>query len=113
MAFHFTDLVFKVTNWTDTRFTHIEKAVLNALATRADEQGKCFPGFTCLVSDTGVSRGRLSDAIANIKELGLVEVEVGHRGKFRYALNEDAIIKFGGLDEDEAEGGSKPKTIPG
>ena len=111
MAFHFTDLVFKVTNWTDTRFTHIEKAVLNALATRADEQGKCFPGFTCLVSDTGVSRGRLSDAIANIKELGLVEVEVGHRGKFRYALNESAISTFGGLDgEDELADESKPKV---
>jgi hypothetical protein len=115
MAFYFTDLVFKVTNWTDTRFTHIEKAVLNALATRADEQGKCFPGFTCLVSDTGVSRGRLSDAIANIKELGLVEVEVGHRGKFRYALNEDAIAAFGGLDEEDELAYEKPKgkTIRG
>src|ERR1022692_808248 len=101
MAFHFTDLVFKVTNWTDTRFTYIEKTVLNALATRADENGKCFPGFTCLHSDTGISKGRLSEAITDLKELGLIEIEIGHRGAFRYALNEDAIAAYGGLDEED------------
>lgn len=114
MAFHFTDLVFRVTEWSDSRFTYIEKIVLNALAQRADAQGKCFPGFTCLHSDTGISKGRISLAIENLKELSLIEIEVGHRGAFRYALNESAISTFGGLDEED-ELGDKPKgeTIRG
>ena len=109
MAFKFTDMVFKVTEWSDARFTYIEKHTLNALAQRADEEGKCFPGFTCLCSDTGLSRSRISLAINNLKELGLLEIEIGFRGAYRYALKEEEIIQFGGLDVENEEDKPEPK----
>lgn len=51
-----------------------QKAVLTALANRADKVGECFPSIRCLSADTGLGR---STVINHINKL----VEAGHVAK--------------------------------
>jgi len=96
MSFKYTDAVFAVRTWSNKLFTANEKLVLLVLAERADGTGYCFPGYTQLKEDSGLSRGRISEAINNIRELKLMTILKGRNRCFKYQLDIEAIRSFGG-----------------
>jgi DNA-binding MarR family transcriptional regulator len=95
--FTYTDAVFKVRNWSNGLFTYNEKLVLLVLAERADVAGFCFPGYTKLQEDTGLSRGRISEAVNSLEKLKLITIKTGARGSFKYYLHLEAIQAFAEL----------------
>jgi len=95
--FTYTDTVFKVRNWSNGLFTYNEKLVLLVLAERADVAGFCFPGYTKLQEDTGLSRGRISEAVNSLEKLKLITIKTGARGSFKYYLHLEAIQAFAEL----------------
>jgi hypothetical protein len=53
------------------------KAVLLALATRADESGSCYPSTALIQQDAGLGRSALFDALRWLKENGHITIESG------------------------------------
>lgn len=64
------------------------KAVLNALANRADEDGYCWPGLSDLELRTGWSRRALQEAIRHLVEEKLLEVAPRHTPSGRQTSNQ-------------------------
>lgn len=104
MSFKYTDAVAKIKGWTtgyrkekafhgtdDVPFGHVEKAILGALAERADDEGECWPGYTVLCADTYLSQGAVSRGIANLAALGLITTDKAIRSTCTYYLQLDAI----------------------
>ena len=55
------------------------KAVLLALAIRADGNGECWPELETLSRDSGLARATVTRAIARLENEGWIEVEHGRR----------------------------------
>ena len=68
------------------------KAVLNALANRADEEGYCFPGLANLELRTGWSRRAIQNALRELERLSLLTTSAryssnGHQISNMYRLS--------------------------
>ncbi|HEX8795474.1 MAG TPA: helix-turn-helix domain-containing protein [Polyangiaceae bacterium] len=56
-----------------------DKLVLFALASRTDAEGWAWPSFDCLANDTGISRRKVADVVAELAARGAVEVARGRQ----------------------------------
>lgn len=72
----------KVTNVTST-----QKAVLIALADRADAQGQCFPSYQDIITRSCASRNAVCSALASLVEKGLISKEPRFNKSTIYTLN--------------------------
>jgi len=57
------------------------KAILIALAIRANDNHQCFPSFECVSQDTSFSRRTVIRSISKLEALGLIEKEHRYRAK--------------------------------
>ena len=64
-----------------------EKAILIALADRADENGECFPSYDDICRRSCATRNSVSYAIKRFEELGLIERRKRFGKSTVYALN--------------------------
>ena len=127
MAFKFTDVVFKIGIFSEdvgdrdvpfvygkkkktvktVTFTYIDKAVLNALATRANENdGTCRPGYGCIAEDTLLSRRACMDSVKKLEWFGFISIASGDASKYlsnTYTLNMDKLCEAAGLTEEETK----------
>jgi hypothetical protein len=95
---------FKVTNWAWSRSESRNGArlVLLALADRADDKGLSWPSIDDLVERTKLSPRAVQKAIANLVEIGELEVENGggrHRSN-RYRITPKPRTSDGVTDEE-------------
>jgi hypothetical protein len=72
----------KVTNVTST-----QKAVLIALADRADAQGQCYPSYQDIITRSCASRNAVCSALAALVEKGLISKEPRFNKSTIYTLN--------------------------
>ena len=76
----------------DAPVLRAEKAVLFALASRANREGICWPSWRQLRADAGLSRNAVRDAARALEHAGWISIEErppgkGHRqGSNRFAL---------------------------
>lgn len=100
----------KVTNVTST-----QKAVLIALADRADAQGQCFPSYQDIITRSCASRNAVCSALAALVEKGLISKEPRFNKSTVYTLNLSGIeIKTGASGIDLKTGsGTQLKTASG
>ena len=126
MAFKYTDVVFKIGAFSKNiegrdvpwlygkkkdaaktvTFTYIDKAVLNALATRADEDGTCRPGYGCIAKDTLLSRRACMDSVSKLAWLGFLSIASGDDSAYAsntYTLKMDKLCEAAGLTEEETK----------
>jgi DNA-binding Lrp family transcriptional regulator len=68
MANKFTDAVF------NTRLDGVSKAILYALAYRANNQGECWPSIQTIARDSGFERTAVKNRLEKWQESGLVTV---------------------------------------
>ena len=93
MSFKFTDAVFKA------KLPPTDKAVLNALATRADDGGVCWPSISRIAVDCGYSQTTVKEALARLTHneilsvVGKVKSRFGFVNKLRLDL--EAVIQLG------------------
>ena len=76
----------KVTNVTST-----QKAVLIALADRADAQGQCYPSYQDIITRSCASRNAVCSALAALVEKGLISKEPRFNKSTVYTLNFTSI----------------------
>lgn len=98
------------------KFSHVEKAVLLALADHANDDGICWPGYTLLCAETYLSRGSVSTAITNLSEMNLITItDKSKRHAATYKLNLEtnpAVIEANRKEAMNAAGIEPPvKTI--
>ena len=100
----------KVTNVTST-----QKAVLIALADRADAQGQCFPSYQDIITRSCASRNAVCSALAALVEKGLISKEPRFNKSTVYTLNLSGIeIKTGASGIDLKTGsGTQIKNASG
>jgi len=92
MSFKFTDAVFKA------KLPPSDKAVLNALATRANDDGVCWPGHSTIAKDCGFSVSTVKRIISRLEKNGAISIGKRpiHRGFVnQYTLNLERIINWG------------------
>jgi len=70
-----------------TNVTSTQKAVLIALADRADAQGRCFPSYEDIMTRSCASRNAVSRALASLVELGLIAKEPRFNKSTIYTLS--------------------------
>lgn len=70
-----------------------EKAILIALADRADEHGECFPSYDDICRRSCATRNTVSCAIKRFEELGLIERRKRFGKSTVYALNVTSSTK--------------------
>ncbi len=79
-----------------------QKAVLFALASRAKDSGKAWPGYECLAHDSGISRRQLIRIVTALEESGILKVS---RAKVRPGQNRSNQYQlFPGIDTRSVEG---------
>lgn len=96
------------------QLTATQKLVLIVLAEHGDEHGECFPGQELLARETSLSTRAVREAIAVLREVGLIEVQ---RRTFRqggstsnfYTFNTDLVIESVPLD---TQTGQAPRSYP-
>lgn len=89
-----------------------EKAVLFALALRADEAGECFPGFGTLAKDTGLSWSTIKRTIPTLPATGFIAVAGGPNGTpNRYRLLVPKAVDPG--HQDHGQETDPGQTDPG
>lgn len=100
----------KVTNVTST-----QKAVLIALADRADAQGQCFPSYQDIITRSCASRNAVCSALAALVEKGLISKEPRFNKSTVYTLNLSGIeMNTGASGIDLKTGtGTQLKTASG
>lgn len=77
-------------NWALNQVTNVtstQKAVLIALADRADAQGRCFPSYEDIMTRSCASRNAVSRALASLVELGLIVKEPRFNKSTIYTLS--------------------------
>ncbi len=107
-------------------YSRSEKAVLNAIVSRANNAGACWPPYEVLASDTGYSRAAVAAALASLQTRtdGPLRLTVQHQGKrdgsggrgsnvYRVELNPVAGLKpVESIPETQRAVESKEKTQP-
>lgn len=96
------------------QLTATQKLVLIVLAEHGDKNGECYPGQDLLARETSLSIRAVRDAIAVLKEAGLINMR---RRTFRqggstsnyYTFNTDVVVDLRG---DEHETGQAPAAGP-
>lgn len=69
----------------DDRLDARERMVLIVLAGRADDDGRCWPGYRHIAAAAGVSRNAVNALVKSLEEKGRVEVDRTRRN-FHYRL---------------------------
>lgn len=71
-----------------------DAAVLFAIASRLDENGRCFPSYDCIAADAKIARSAAAESVDYLRRLGIILVLVGIDGRNAntYELNIRALF---------------------
>lgn len=84
---HVTQVLEKLRAIRDAKLPAPQKAILFAIATRLNEEFEAWPSITRLAKDAGLSRRWVSENVAELAELGWLDVRTGEgRRSNRYRV---------------------------